>query len=99
MLKKEHLNRNLVIFLYSTILLNVIIYLIAVNTSFGYVLYISSILVLLNLIMTIVAIGYNGYAMLKNINKRSITYFALSVLSTTWIVVALFYASSLLTNF
>jgi hypothetical protein len=99
MLTKKHLNRNLVVFLYGLIIANVLLFMIETITSFGYVLYISSVLILLIIALTPLTIIYTCYIVLKAFNIKNLLYCILSFLSTLWIFAALYYAAYIMSNF
>ncbi len=99
MLKKEHLNRKLVISLYFLIIVNILLYLIAVWTSFGLILLLNRGLVLLIIMVTPVSIVYSGYVMIKKLRMINVVYFVLSIVSVSWIVLALYHAASVMSNF
>jgi hypothetical protein len=99
MLKKEHLNKNLVKFLYLFITLNIVLFIIAIQTSFTYLLYINSLLIFLIILLTPVSIIYNGYLMIKNFSKKNVLLFSLSFLSVSWVFVAIYYSATVLSEF
>ena len=99
MLSKKNLNRNLVVLLYGLIITNVLLFMIATIFSFGYVLYISSMVIILIIGLTPLTVVYTSYIVLKEFNFKYLLYCILSVLSTIWIVVALYYAATIISNF
>jgi hypothetical protein len=80
MLKNENLNKNIVKLLYLFISINVVLFIIAIQTSITYLLYINSLLILLIILLTPVSIIYNGYLMIKKFSKKSVLLFSLCLL-------------------
>lgn len=99
MLKKENLNKRLVKYLYIAILLNILLFIIAIQTSFIYILYVCSILIFAIILLTPVSIAYNGYLMIKEYSRKQLLYFILSVFSVSWVILAIYYAASVMSSF
>jgi hypothetical protein len=99
MLNKENLNKNLVKLLYLFISLNILLFIIAIQTSIIYLLYVNSLLILLIILLTPVSIIYNSYLMIKSFSKKSVLLFSLSLLSVSWVIIAIYYAATIMSDF
>lgn len=99
MLNKENLNKNLVKLLYLFIFLNIVLFIIAIQTSIIYLLYVNSLLILLIILLTPISIIYNGYLMIKSFSKKSALLFSLSLVSVSWVFIAIYYAATIMSDF
>jgi len=99
MLRKEQLNRNIVFILYGLIIADILFYAIAIYTSFGYLLYLNSIITILVVILIPLSIIVSGYNMIKEFSIMKVIYFALSLGSIIFIISLLIYSASVMSEF
>lgn len=99
MLKVKDLNKKLVVLLYGCMLLTALFYLIAMYTPLVLLAFLSGILNVIVYVLIIISILYCGYCVIKAFNKRNLLYFSLSILSLSWFILLIFYASNVMENF